>query len=772
MLISLSEWFSSYTLAVLGFILMMTAKSSLLILATFGLLKIARRTSSATRHFIWTLAFFCILLLPLMSLILPQWHINFSPGQFVASKNSLKTGVLPKNESSVLSNSGHILPGQKIISLATNHRAMNFNNGIHQSVVAVPLPEPNFINYLTRLWRLFLQEWPTVALSCWLIGTFIIYIRMLIGRIYIWRTLQKASEITKCSWLSLCTNLRIFTRIKRPVQLFKSSVIKTPMTWGFIHPKIMLPAEAETWSNRRRRYVLLHELAHIRRWDALTQFMAQTVYILFWFNPLIRIAYSRFLKEREFACDDFVLENGGKASSYANLLLDIAKSTPRSFTRSLATVAMARPSQLEGRLMAILDKHLNRRQLTRLALFCAIGGFILLILPLSSIYITHEQVGAMNLPSMVEKEIAKNKAPDSKTGIEIDSVLEKRSQVDTILILHSLKRALEDSSLGVQLQAIRSLGKIGGDGAIEALFTAMKSKYKKAREKAVDVLVKLDKSRPPASLATALKNRNWEIRNVAAWALGDIKDKAALTALSQVLNDDNSNVRISVIKALGEIKHKNAIEPLCGIFADKDWKIRRMAAWALGKIENHKALKALIWAINDENQQVRRAVIRAIGRIEHPDAIPSLSLALFDQDPVIRRKAAWALGEIEDPLALKTLFSALNDPDRNVRKNVAEALGDIRDQRALKPLCIALQDQDLEVRKEAANALGELDDKRALNPLIAALNDSCWQVRKEILEALGDIGDDRILQTVSDALNDNNKYVRREAAETLGKICE
>ena len=134
-----------------------------------------------------------------------------------------------------------------------------------------------------------------------------------------------------------------------------------PMTFGVFRPTVLLPAGASEWSPERLRVVLLHELAHVRRGDVAMHLLARTALALYWWNPLAWFAWREFLKERERATDDLVLHAGARASDYAGHLLEVARTLQPAPATAWAAIAMARRSELEGRLVAILDSGVNRR---------------------------------------------------------------------------------------------------------------------------------------------------------------------------------------------------------------------------------------------------------------------------------------------------------------------------------------------------------------------------------------------------------------------------
>lgn len=203
----------------------------------------------------------------------------------------------------------------------------------------------------------------------WLIGALLILARLLIGMIGAKWIAHQATFFLDDAWICLLNNLSAELGMRRRVRLLRSQRVAMPMTWGYLRPVVLLPAEADEWPAERRRIVLLHELAHVKRSDYITQILAQVVCAAYWFNPLVWYAARRLRIERERACDDQVLAAGTKASEYADYLLRTARALHATGSiewSQAATIAMARRSQLEGRLLAILDPRTPKpRAMTR-----------------------------------------------------------------------------------------------------------------------------------------------------------------------------------------------------------------------------------------------------------------------------------------------------------------------------------------------------------------------------------------------------------------------
>jgi TonB family protein len=166
--------------------------------------------------------------------------------------------------------------------------------------------------------------------------------------------------------------------------ILESDRCTMPMTFGVLRPVVMLPAGAADWNPERLRCVLLHELAHVRRGDVATHLIGRTALALYWWNPLAWFAWRQFLKERERATDDLVLHDGARASDYAGHLLEIARTLQPAPATAWAAIAMARRSELEGRLVAILDSHVNRAPSRRRSAFAAAAFAVALAAPFAA----------------------------------------------------------------------------------------------------------------------------------------------------------------------------------------------------------------------------------------------------------------------------------------------------------------------------------------------------------------------------------------------------
>ena len=242
----------------------------------------------------------------------------------------------------------------------------------------------------------------TTLVLLWLAGSAIAMLMLGMGYLRLHRITQRAWPLRLDAWSSLLDDERARARVADDVALLVSPVASTPLTWGSRPAVILLPEDALDWPQEHRRVVLRHELAHIARNDAAAQLVAGVACGIYWFHPLVWMAARRMRAECERACDDRVLSSGTPAADYASHLLEVARSTRSLGGPGFLSVAMARPSQLEGRLLAILDTR-RRMTLTRRTRVLAVSFFALIVLAVSGFRAVPRSSGS---PALMRTSVA------------------------------------------------------------------------------------------------------------------------------------------------------------------------------------------------------------------------------------------------------------------------------------------------------------------------------------------------------------------------------
>jgi TonB family protein len=307
-------------------------KGTVVLAAACGASVLFWRASAAIRHTIWVLALGSLLVLPLFEAVLPAWRL--APVLYIPRAIAEVRAAGPTN------------------TIAVTHRAD-------------PTKRRDAL--------------PPAAFALWIIGVLLFVRRWRVGSAQVGRMRREATVLADDG---SAAQEAAYMGLLRPVQLLRSSEEIVPLTAGIRQPAILLPASAAGWARERLRVVLLHEMAHIRRKDCLTQALGELIVCLYWFHPLVWLAVRRLRAERERACDDLVLYAGTKASDYAAHLLAIARSLQPAGL-SHAAVSMAAPG-LETRLRAILNPKVNRRALHPAVGCIATLVALCLVLPLAA----------------------------------------------------------------------------------------------------------------------------------------------------------------------------------------------------------------------------------------------------------------------------------------------------------------------------------------------------------------------------------------------------
>jgi HEAT repeat protein len=635
-------------------------RASVVLCAAWVLTSMMRRASAATRHFVWSCAIAGAILASALSSFGPRWSVTLPSS--IASTPAILT---------VQSAAGAIAAAGPATSIDVPEITIATRGS------SSPVSALDFAFVLGLVWAA---------------GALAVLVYTLSGALGAW-LLRRSATPVHAPWVEEAQTLAEVFEIAGVITVVESKAIAMPMVSGVWHPLIVVPPAAREWSDERRRVVVIHELAHIKRRDCLTQAVAQVVCALYWFNPIVWLAARRLRVERERACDDFVLAAGEKGADYAAHLLDIAQAVRHERAFAMAGLAMARPSQLEGRLLAILNPALRRSSAlhTRLASMALV---LVVTLP----------VGAMEF-------------------IEESSHADAAATAATVAPASTVTAEIDQPS--------------APSGTTPSPAPSPEPQVPR------EPIAQLDSSQIGSTIGTALGP---QIGQQVAAAIAGLTGQASIAgdpktidALIGALNDSDPEVRQMVVTTLSRMRDPRIVTALLPLLKDSNAEVREQAVFALARSGDARAITAVAGMIDDASPDVRQQAVHLLGRSRNPDALPALTKALKDSSPDVRQQAAFGLGQLRNPNAVDALIEALKDSSPDVREQAAFALGQLRNGRAVDALMAALKDSNEDVRQQSAFALGQLRDPKALPSLTAALRDSVADVREQAAFAIGQI---------------------------------
>jgi beta-lactamase regulating signal transducer with metallopeptidase domain len=148
----------------------------------------------------------------------------------------------------------------------------------------------------------------------------------------------------------------IWSESSRRVELRASETMRVPAAIGFLRPAVIVPRwTLNELPQEELKAILLHELAHLRRWDDWTNLAQKVVKAVFFFHPAVWWIESKLTLEREMACDDLVLAQTASPRAYAKSLLSLAERVGLGKGIALAQAALGKAQQTSQRIMQILD---------------------------------------------------------------------------------------------------------------------------------------------------------------------------------------------------------------------------------------------------------------------------------------------------------------------------------------------------------------------------------------------------------------------------------
>ncbi len=221
-------------------------------------------------------------------------------------------------------------------------------------------------------------SWTTTAMLCWSAMFVLLSAGLVRGHFQLLRLLQRAKECSPTMLGVDLNDLRTRIGLRRPVRVVSSSLVAAPAVAGLTRPTLILPVGLESrLTAAQLSWVVLHELAHIRRGDLWVAAGQRFVKILFFHHPVVWLASWLVDQQRECACDDEALNSSGcpphECGAAFLLILDRARSARSALAPALGmSVGQA---LVKRRLLRLLD---SRRMVRSHLSWSAMAGLGLL----------------------------------------------------------------------------------------------------------------------------------------------------------------------------------------------------------------------------------------------------------------------------------------------------------------------------------------------------------------------------------------------------------
>ncbi|MCG8412665.1 MAG: M56 family metallopeptidase, partial [Pseudomonadales bacterium] len=379
--------------------------------------------NATTRHNVWVSVLLLLLFLPLQSFITPYPQVNILNAKLGSYSNELLTEITstPARTISDAERLGPIPADQPNPTSAgeTNPPSTHWRDSLWQNTLEF------FSNSRTL-------SWIGILLSFLLLTGALFRIVTTIRSYQDLRRLVASSEAVSGKPYSRLTKLTTYIKLNRAPKLKHNSQVRNPLAAGIFRPTIILPSHMtkSDVSKSLLDQVLLHELAHIKRRDTIIVLLQLVASIFLFWHPAVRYINRKISFERELACDDWVINYGGRnrselAGSYATNLVELSKSL-RHNSLNLHSLAWLQSTHvLKARVRFLLDSSLDHSTGTY-GRFCLLMLCSMMVLPVAWTPVWPQYP----FPSQVAAESLV--AGELELGQEINPIISNVAETNTV----------------------------------------------------------------------------------------------------------------------------------------------------------------------------------------------------------------------------------------------------------------------------------------------------------------------------------------------------
>jgi beta-lactamase regulating signal transducer with metallopeptidase domain len=543
-----------------------------------------------------------------------------------------------------------------------DHAGAGVLGGEGQSVIAETIPGAAPLSSMVSLWN---RTEPCLA-TLWLLGSVVVLVWSMARVCRFGRLLAAESDVPPPELQEEAEKMARRLGLATTPTICTTSAHLSPMVWwtgGLVRiviPRALLDRmDAQDW-----RWILAHELAHVRRHDYLVRWVEWLAYVCFWWNPVVWWAQRNLRAVEEICCDDLVISTlHPRPRSYADSLLSAVEFLARPAVRAPAMASEVNSGgSLERRFRMIVSGKSNQtssRWLRMCVLACALA-----VLPLGMVSAQNYDAVAKRLKESVKQgEITPQQADAMLAALKKEPG--KKGQDTDKTTAHPTK-VKKDLGAGVEA------GKVSKEGPVKKHAVAAKDLKEKTAAK----------SQSSTDLETAWKNLQARVQ---AGKLTKEQALAKMAALKEGAAKKNETVKKDLPK-------KPAAKGQGPVDLDAAWKKlqTKVQAGELTKEQAQAQMAALKKEPIQKNQGSNKAatsptkVKKDIGAAAEAGKISKEDTAMKDKTApkTVKEKKAVQKGQDADktmapPMKVKKYpgaavetgkISKENAPKKNIKK--------------------------------------------------------------------------------------------------------
>ena len=355
-----------------------------LIWCLLRVLEARRRLNATTRYAVWSITLTALVALPIaMGLIAAM-----QPGSAMLSapveSATLQLEIVPAPALEELPRAVFATPELPVIDEAvvdlSAEPLIALLEPPEETVAVEPVLRPS-------RWHLRLPpsmgRWMSFLFGAWLLVALLLVARVAWSYAYLRRLKRQSTSLPPAYQQRLDAWRRPYD-LRRPVRIAGSETLAAPVAAGLCDPMILVPiALLDHLTGEEFDQVALHEWAHLQRWDDWTNLLQRFAEAIFFFHPGVLWIGRQMDREREMACDDWVVARTRQPRSYANSLTRLVELNVHARAVLVAPGMAASKERLFERVKRLLDQgrhataHLSKTGL--LAMVLALMAVVVLM---------------------------------------------------------------------------------------------------------------------------------------------------------------------------------------------------------------------------------------------------------------------------------------------------------------------------------------------------------------------------------------------------------